>query len=29
MNSTRDYFLATECVYVQLTGQHSSEVSGT
>jgi len=29
MNSNRDCFLSTECVYVGLTGQHSSEVSGT
>jgi hypothetical protein len=28
-NSNRDCFLSTECVYVQLIGQHSSEVSGT
>jgi len=29
MNSNTHCFLSTECVYMGLTGQHSSEVSGT
>jgi hypothetical protein len=29
MNSNRGYFLSMECVFVQLTGQQPSEVSGT
>jgi hypothetical protein len=28
-NSNRNCFLSTECVYVGVTGQHSSELSGT
>jgi len=29
MKSCRDCFLSTECVFVGMTGQHSSEVSDT
>jgi len=28
MNSNRECFLSTECVYVELAGQHFSNVSG-
>jgi len=28
MNSNKDCFLSTDCVYVEVTGQHFSEVFG-